>query len=893
MTDKKKLYLIDGSAYIYRSFHALPPLTNAEGLPTNAVLGFTNIIVKMMNDFAPTHAVICFDAKGPTFRHEMYEEYKANRPPMPDDLRQQLPFVRKVAEAYRIPTMEQQGLEADDVIGTLAKKGEAAGFDVVIVTGDKDFMQLVSETCVISDPARDVYLDRDAVKEKLGVWPEQVVDIMALTGDTSDNIPGVPGIGKKTAPDLINQFGSLDGLYEQVETITKKKQKENLITNKDLAFISRDLVTIKTDADLPFNEEAFTVPEPDGEALLELFKELGFKKYIKMYSTPQKKVAKKYHAVLTEEALSELADKIKAAPMVAVDTETTALDPMLAEVVGISVAVEPHEAYYIPFGHTGLESEKQLSKEAVFSVMKPILEDTSVPKCGQNIKYDILALKGSGIDLAGVTFDTMIASYILNPTRRAHGLDDLAMDLFDHQNIKFEEVAGKGKNQLIFSEVPLSQAVPYAAEDADITLMIAQLFQKELSENEGLKNLFETMEMPLMHILAEMEHAGVAVNEEELVDISKTFETEMNTIEESIYKLAGEEFNINSSQQLGYILFEKLELPVQKKTKKKTGYSTDAEVLTALAAMHELPAQIIRFRTLSKLKSTYADALVELIHPKTGRIHTSYNQTVAVTGRLSSSNPNLQNIPIRSDEGRMIRGAFVPEKGFKLIAADYSQIELRLLAHCSGDPILIESFNSGEDIHKRTAAEMFDCDVLFVTGEMRRQAKAVNFGIMYGMSPFGLSKELGITQKMAKSFIENYFARYSGVKTFIDTCINEAEKTKTTSTLLGRIRPLPEITSSNRNVKQFAERSAVNTPIQGTAADLIKLAMINCSAIIKEKNLKTRMIMSVHDEIVFEAPEAEVDEVKGLMQQAMENVWELAVPLSVNIEVGDNWNEAH
>ncbi|WP_300671849.1 DNA polymerase I [Desulfoluna sp.] len=892
MTDKKKIYLIDGSAYIYRSFHALPPLTNAEGLPTNAVLGFTNIIVKMMNDFAPTHAVICFDAKGPTFRHTMYEEYKANRPPMPDDLRQQIPFVHQVAEAYRIPTMEQQGLEADDVIGTLARKAEAEGFEVVIVSGDKDFMQLVSETCVISDPARDVYLDRDAVKEKLGVWPEQVVDIMALTGDTSDNVPGVPGIGKKTAPDLINQFGSLEGLYEQVETLTKKKQKENLITHKDLAFISRDLVTIKTDADLPFDEESLIVPEPDAEALLELFKELGFKKYIKMYSAPQKKVAKTYHAVLTEVALHELADKIKAAPLVAVDTETTALDPMLAQVVGISVAVEPHEAYYIPFGHTGLGSEKQLTKETVFSVMKPILEDATIPKCGQNIKYDLLALKGSGIALSGIVFDTMIASYILNPTRRTHGLDDLAMDLFDHQNITFDEVAGKGKNQLIFSEVPLSQAVPYAAEDADITLLLARLFSKELEE-KGLTSLFDTMEMPLMHVLADMEYTGVAVNEEELISIAKTFETEMNTIEESIYQLAGEEFNINSSQQLGAILFEKLELPVQKKTKKKTGYSTDVEVLTALAALHELPAQIIRFRTLSKLKSTYADALVGLIHPKTGRIHTSYNQTVAVTGRLSSSNPNLQNIPVRSDEGRMIRGAFVPEKGKKLIAADYSQIELRLLAHCSGDPILIESFNSGEDIHKRTAAEMFDCDVLFVTNEMRRQAKAVNFGIMYGMSPFGLAKELKITQKMAKSFIENYFARYSGVKTFIETCITEAEKTKTTSTLLGRIRPLPEITSSNRNVKQFAERSAVNTPIQGTAADLIKLAMLHCHEIIKEKKLKTRMIMSVHDEIVFEAPEAEVEEVKILMQQAMENVWELSVPLSVNIEVGDNWNEAH
>lgn len=892
MSDAKKIYLIDGSAYIYRSFHALPPLTNADGIPTNAVLGFTNIIVKMMNDFEPSHAVICFDAKGPTFRHEVYEEYKANRPPMPDDLRQQIPYVKKVAEAFGIPTMEQQGLEADDVIGTLARKAEAQGFEVVIVTGDKDFMQLVTETCVISDPARDVYLDRDAVKEKLGVWPEQVVDIMALTGDTSDNVPGVPGIGKKTAPDLINAFGSLEGLYEQVETITKKKQKENLITNRDLAFLSRDLVTIKVDADLPFEPDSLVVPEPEAETLLPLFKELGFKKYIKMYSGPVKKVAKTYVGVMSEELLNEVAQKIKAAPLVAVDTETTSLDAMQAEVVGISVSVTPHEAYYIPFGHNGLESDGQLSKETVFSVIKPILEDGAVKKCGQNIKYDILALKNSGIELQGVVFDTMIASYILNPARRSHGMDELAMELFDQKLISYEEVAGKGKKQLCFSEVPLSQAIPYAAEDADITLQLAQLFGKELKERD-LDELFDTLEMPLMHLLAQMETEGVAVDTEELQEISKIFETEMATIEQSIYELAGETFNINSSQQLGAILFEKLELPVQKKTKKKTGYSTDAEVLTALAQMHEMPAQVLRYRTLSKLKSTYTDALVELVNPKTGRIHTSYNQTVAVTGRLSSSNPNLQNIPVRGDEGRMIRKAFVPKPGHKLISADYSQIELRLLAHCSEDPILIDSFKSGDDIHRRTAAEMFDSSPMFVTDEERRHAKAVNFGIMYGMSPYGLSKELGITQKMAKTFIERYFDRYSGVKGFIDDCIAEATEKKTTSTLLGRIRPLPEIASANRNVKQFAERSAVNTPIQGTAADLIKLAMLKCQEVIEEKELKTRMIMSVHDEIVFEVPDGEVDQVKPLMKEAMENVWELQVPLSVNIEVGTNWSEAH
>ncbi len=892
MKSKKKIYLIDGSAYIYRGFHALPPLSNSRGLPTNAVLGFTNILSKLIKDKKPEYAIMFFDSKGPTFRHDIYQDYKANRPPMPDELSVQIPYIKKVSQGFRLLTIEKQGYEADDLIGTVAKIAEKDGFEVILVTADKDFMQLINENIIMFDPMKNIILDIDGVKEKTGVSPDKIIDIMALTGDSADNVPGVPGIGKKTAPLLIQEYKSLDGLYENIELITAKKQKQNLIDFKEQAYLSKTLVTIETEAKIEINLEDSLLREADSSFLFELFSELGFRKYQQMYPKESDLSSKKYHAVTDKKALKKLVDELENAEIFAIDTETTSVDPMNATLVGLSFSTREGEAYYIPCGHEDPEVIIDIDLEETLKNLRPILENAEIKKIGQNIKYDKIVLKRHGIDLNGIEFDTMIASYLINPVKRAHGLDQLAMEFLSHKTITFEEVAGKGKNALIFSKVPVAEATTYACEDADITFALYNIFKKLLEDLE-LTNLFRDVEMPLLDLLSEIEMTGIIVDEIKLSELSKIFEVELDTIEQEIYSLAGEEFNIKSSQQLGQILFEKLNLPVQKKTKKKTGYSTDADVLATLAQMHELPALVVRFRTLAKLKSTYTDALIKLVNSETGRIHTSFNQTVTVTGRLSSSTPNLQNIPIKTEEGRLIREAFIPQKGWTLLAADYSQIELRILAHYSNDPILIESFIDDEDIHTRTAAEVFDHHPSLITKELRNQAKAINFGIVYGMSPFGLSKELGITQKMAKTYISNYFERYSGVKIFIDKTIEIAKETESTATLLGRVRKLPEIKSSNHNIRQFAERVAVNTPIQGTAADLIKLAMIKTSKALKAENISANMLLSVHDEIVFEILEKDVDSAKKIIQESMENIWELKVPLKVNIDQGKNWAEAH
>ncbi|GAB6096519.1 DNA polymerase I [Desulfatiferula olefinivorans] len=892
MTSPKTIYLIDGSAYIYRSFHALPPLSNSRGLPTHAVLGFTGILVKLIKDKKPSHLAMFFDSRGPSFRHELYPDYKANRPPMPDDLAVQLPFVRDITDGFRVKRYEKPGFEADDLIGTAAVRAAEQGFTVIVVSGDKDFMQLVSDRILIFDPVKEQMIDRRAVREKTGVDPEQILDVMALTGDTSDNVPGVPGIGKKTAPALIETYGSLEGLYDNLDRITAKKQKENLAANRDLAFLSRKLVTIDTAADMDFSVEDCRAADPDTDRLSDLFAELEFKKFQQEFPKRRVQADTVYRAILTPGDLDRLVADLAAESMITLDTETTSTDPMRAKLVGLSFSIRPHEAVYIPCGHNYEGAPAQLALTAVLDALRPVLENPCIGKTGQNIKYDMIVLARHGIEVAGVSFDTMVASYVLNPTLRSHGLDQIALTRLDHKTISFEDVAGKGRSMLLFSEVPLDKAVPYACEDADITRQIACLFSEEL-DRTGLRALFDTVEMPLCRVLYRMEMNGIRVNRDRLESLSHTFEQEILTLEQEIYTLAGEPFNIKSSQQLGQILFEKLGLPVQKKTKKKTGYSTDVDVLTILADRHDLPARVLRYRTLSKLKSTYTDALIEMIHPETGRIHTSFNQTVTVTGRLSSSDPNLQNIPIRTEEGRLIRSAFVPEPGHVLVSADYSQIELRILAHCSEDPILIEAFVCDQDIHTRTAAEVFDYHPSLVTAELRRQAKAINFGIVYGMSPYGLSRELNISQKMAKTYIDHYFNRYQGVKRYMDRAVEEARATGRTSTLLGRIRDLPEITSSNVPVRQFAERSAINTPIQGTAADLIKLAMIRCQERIDEEHLPARMLLSVHDEIVFEVDETRCDAVMEQIREVMEHIWELRVPLKVNIARGDNWAEAH
>jgi len=889
---RKTIYLIDGTAYIHRAYHAIRNLTNSRGLPTNAVYGFTRMLIKLLEDRNPQYIVILFDTKGPTFRHEMFEEYKANRPPMPEDMALQIPYIKEITSAFNLSQVEMTGFEADDLIGTLARKAEKAGFEVVMVTGDKDFMQLVTENISIWDPMKDKVINPDTIRSDMGVEPGQIIDIMGLSGDTADNIPGVPGIGPKTALKLIKTFENITELYCRVDTITRKKQHENLVKFKEQALLSQKLVTIDTNAPIGFEAEKFKIKEPDTASLTKLFKKLEFRQLQKAYPEKSDLSNKNYRAITDKDALAELIARLQTVKIFALDTETTSKNPMMADLVGLSFSMAPHKAFYIPCGHHYPGVTAQLDRTMVLKQLQPVLENPDLKKIGQNIKYDWMVLLRHGIDLKGVTFDTMLASYLLNPSKRAHGLDQIALDFLDHTTISYQDVTGKDKTIGGFARVPIEKATPYACEDADITLMAKNVLADKLNDAD-LTDLFINVEMPLVPVLMNMELMGVSVDRERLRDLSKSFEMQLETLKNEIYSLAGERFNINSSQQLGHILFDKLGLPTQKKTKKKTGYSTDVNVLTTLAQKHELPALILRFRTLAKLKSTYTDALLELIHPDTGRIHTSYNQTVTATGRLSSSDPNLQNIPIRTSEGREIRSAFIPRKGWSFVAADYSQIELRILAHCSDDRILIKAFKDDEDIHTRTAAEVFQVFPSFIDTELRQQAKAINFGIVYGQSAYGLSKQLGISRKMAQTYINNYFARYSGVKQFIDKTIEQARQSQKTSTLLGRIRLLPDISSSNATIRKFAERTAINTPIQGTAADLIKLAMIQAAAALREKNLNSVMLLSVHDEIVFEVPPDELETIKALAKNVMEGVWNLKVPLKVNVVEGDNWAQAH
>ncbi|MGD2187942.1 MAG: DNA polymerase I, partial [Desulfobacterales bacterium] len=862
------------------------------GLPTNATFGFTRMLLKLIEDRNPHYAGMFFDAKGPTFRHEMFAEYKANRPPMPDDMAAQIPYIKKMTAAFQLPIIEMQGFEADDLIGTYARIAEENGYRVVMVTGDKDFIQLVTDQAIIWDPMKDETIDAETVKTSYGVEPPQMIEVMALSGDATDNVPGVPGIGQKTALNLIREFGGMQQLYQAVDTITKRKQRENLIEYRDQAFLSRDLVTIDTRVPVSDNLKAFEVSPPDADALLELFKRLEFRQLQHSISAKTDLSSKDYKAILEMDELEKLIGRLESASSFALDTETTSQNPMKAKLVGLSFALQADEAFYIPCAHDYLGAPRQLALSEVLEKLRPILENPEIKKVGQNIKYDWLVLSRHGVNLDGVVFDTMVASYLLNPSKRAHNLDQIAMDFLGHKTISYQEVAGKGKNALSFNQVLLEKAVPYACEDADITLMAKDALMTRLQEI-GLTDLMENVEMPLVPVLMRMEMQGTCIDIDRLHELSKSFEHQLEALEAGIYGLAGEEFNISSSQQLGNILFNKLKLPVLKKTKKKTGYSTDVDVLTRLAEEHEMPALVLKHRTLSKLKSTYADALIDLVNPKTGRIHTSYNQTVTATGRLSSSDPNLQNIPIRSDEGMEIRRAFVPRKGWHLVSADYSQVELRILAHYSDDEILIKAFLEDEDIHTRTAGEVFQVSPSSITTELRRQAKAINFGIIYGMSAFGLSKQLGISQKMAKTYIDNYFARYQGVKRFIDQTLMEAKQMKRTSTLLRRIRLLPDIGSANINVRQAAERTAINTPIQGSAADLIKLAMIHIDSAFRDRKLKSAMLLSVHDELVFEALSEELDTVPPLVKEIMENIWDLKAPLKVNVAVGQNWAEAH
>lgn len=891
MVTPETVFLIDGSAFLYRAFHAIQHLSTAKGHPTNATYGVTRILMKLIREKNPTYAAVFFDVKGPTFRHEKYADYKANRPPMPDEMAVQIPDVHRMIATLNIPVVQKSGYEADDLVGTYARIAREQGFKVVMVTGDKDFIQLISDDCILWDPMKDIILDRAGIQADMGIAPHQYIDVLGLAGDTSDNIPGVKGVGPKTAVKLVAEFGSIDNLYNNLDQVaSKKKLYENLSTGKDTVLLSRDLATIDCHVDVTSSIADFKLKPFDNAKAFDLFQELEFKTLAREFAEKQDAADKDYQMITDVPELEKLAQTLKKTDIFAIDTETTSIHPMTADLVGISFSFQAHTGFYVPVGHT--DDTPQIGKTEVLRILGPVLADPKQHKAGQNIKYDMIVLARYGMPLNGVTFDSMIASYLLNPTRRGHGLDQIALDLFGYKMVSYEEITGKGKDQIGFQEVPAKDALFYASEDADLTFMAYQRFSEHL-EKQGLSDLMANIEVPLIPVLADMEMTGFRVDKTALARLSETFETEMNQLEQAIYDLAGETFNINSSQQLGVILFEKLGLKSVKKTRKKTGYSTDVEVLTKLADVHPLPEKLLRYRTLGKLKSTYADALGLLIHEDTGRIHTSFNQTITATGRLSSSNPNLQNIPIRKPEGRKIRETFIPADGCTLVSADYSQIELRILAHCAEDEILIQAFRDEEDIHTRTAVEVFQVLPGFVTGDLRSQAKAINFGIIYGMSAYRLSNELNISRKMADTYINHYFKRYAGVKAFIDETIRRTRETGETATIFGRKRNLPDINASNANQRHFAERAAVNTPIQGSAADLIKLAMIQMAKALEDRGMRSKMILSVHDEIIFDVPEAETSDLIALARKIMEGVHPLKVPLKVNFGTGDNWALAH
>jgi len=890
MSDRPKLFLIDGSSYLFRAFYAIGHLSNSKGLPTNATYGFIQMLLKVLKDHRPDYLAVIFDSKAPTFRSEVYKEYKANRPAMPELLAPQIPYIKKVIEGYRIALLEMDGYEADDLIGTVAKRLESE-VDVVVITGDKDILQLVSDRIQVYDTMKEKRFGVEEVIQRFGVSPEQVVEVMGLSGDAVDNIPGVPGIGEKTAIQLIKTYGSIENLLAHVEEIPQKKLKENLGTHGDLARLSRQLATIHTDVPVHSQLKDFSLSPPDLKSLKEIFKELEFNKLLKELFSGEASLpaGRDYRLITDRNELLALLEHLRKATAFSIDLETTSPYPMWADLVGVSLSYAPHQAFYIPLGHQG-GTTQQLPLSWALEQLKPVLEDKEVKKVGQNIKYEWIVLKQHGIHLRGIEGDTMVASYLLNPTKHNHNLSEIAQEYLDRSVTDFKEVVGSGMKAVTFDQIELAKARDYSCEDADVTLQLSRLLFPKLKE-EGFKDLFDRVEMPLVTVLAKMEMNGVKIDLDLLQEYSKEIETQLQQKTERIYGLAGEVFNINSSQQLGKILFDKLKLPVIKKT--KTGASTDVEVLTKLSLQHELPFEILGYRNLSKLKSTYVDALPKLIHPKTGRVHTSYNQTVTATGRLSSSDPNLQNIPVRAEEGNRIRQAFIPEKRWSLVSADYSQIELRILAHLSQDETLIKAFQNDEDVHARTASEIFSVPMEKVTPSMRREAKVINFGIIYGMSGYGLSQQLGTDPKIAQAYIDEYFKKYTGVQTYIEKSLEETRQRGYAMTLLHRRRYLPDIHSPTVAIRQATERMAVNTPLQGTAADIIKVAMIRIQSQIEELGLSAKMIMQVHDELVFEAPEEELQKAIPMIRDEMESVMDLSVPLKVSIHSGKNWAEVH
>ncbi|MDK2847321.1 MAG: polymerase [Desulfuromonadales bacterium] len=891
MTDQpQRIYLIDGSSYIYRAYFAIRQLSNSKGVATNAVFGFTNMLLKVMREENPDHLAVIFDAKGPSFRKEIYPEYKANRSAMPEDLRPQIPLIKEVVRAFNMPALELAGYEADDIIATLARRFAGRGMAVTVVTGDKDLMQIVGEQVRLLDTMKDRATGLSEVAARFGGTPDKVVEVQALAGDSSDNVPGVPGIGEKTARELIAKFGTLENLLDNIDQVSGKKRQENLRQYGEQARLSKQLVRLVDDLPLEVDYDNFAISEPNREALTDLFKKLEFHKLLQEFSSDERADGQNYRAVLTETQLDELVEALKKAGRFAFDTETTSLEAVRADLVGISFATQPKDGWYIPLGHRYLGAPDQLDRSLVLEKLRPLLADPQLAKIAQNAKYDMLVLRRAGVEVAGLGCDTMLASYLANPGAKSHGLDSLASELLGYRTISYAEMTGKGKNRIGFEEVAVEKAVVYATEDADITLRLADKLEPLLVEKEQ-ERLFREVELPLVTVLTDMEWHGVRIDANFLRDLSADMKTRLAALEEEIHDLAGRSFNVASPKQLGEVLFEHLKLPRGKKT--KTGWSTDVEVLTSLAEEHDIAARVLDFRSLSKLKSTYCDALPKLIHPDTERIHTSFNQAVTATGRLSSSDPNLQNIPIRTEEGRRIREAFVPAEGNVLLAADYSQVELRILAHMADEPALKESFAHGEDIHARTASEIFGVFLDMVTPEMRRQAKTINFGVLYGMSAFGLAKSLGIGRKEAQTYIDNYFARYPKVLEFMEAKKAEARDNLYVTTLMGRRCAVPEIVSKNKAVRGYAERNAINYPIQGSAADIIKLAMVRIHEQLKAQKLSTRMVLQVHDELVFDVPITEKEKVEELVRREMEQAFILDVPLLVDMGVGANWREAH
>ena len=882
------LYLIDGNSYLYRAFYAIRGLSASDGTPTNAIFGFINMILKILKEKNPDYFAIVFDSPGKTHRHELYEEYKAHRPGMPDDLRPQVPLIKEIVNAFKIRMVEMPGYEADDLMDKIAKNAESEGMDVFIVTGDKDMCQAVSPNIRLYDTMKEKITEEKDVIERYGVRPAQFPEIIALMGDASDNIPGAPGIGEKTAVKLLKEFGDLDSIIANHEKIKNARARNAVAGNIDNIRLSKELAMFHPEVpvDVPVRELA--LKEPDWPTIKEYFRKYEFSSLIKMVpdSACPSDAKTEYVTILDKKILDQVLSSIR--EEIAIDTETTSISPMLAELVGISLSATVDRAYYIPLAHSYPGVPEQLSKDYVLKKMKGILESPKIGKLGHNIKYDYIILKNEGIQMQGISFDTMLASYLLNPNKNNHNMTDAAMDNLGIKTISYSDVVGKDKKD--FSEVTVEDATEYSGEDAAITLKLKNHFGPAL-EKERLSKLFHDIEVPLIEVLAGMEMEGVKLDTPLMESFSRKMESELASIEKRIYFIAGEEFNINSPKQLQEILFDKMGLKPIKKT--KTGYSTNIDVLEELALAHELPKEIIEYRGLSKLKNTYVDALPKLVNPETRRLHTSFNQTITATGRLSSSDPNLQNIPIRSEWGREIRKAFIADPGNLLLSSDYSQIELRILAHISRDEELVEVFRNDGDIHTRTASGLFGVAPEKVSEDMRRSAKTVNFGIIYGISPYGLSRQLGIPAAEAKHYIETYFVRFSGVRAYIDLLITEAAEKGYVTTLFGRKRSIPEIKSTNKNIRQLGERLATNTPVQGSAADIIKVSMLNIRNRLNKEKLKTKMLLQVHDELLFEVPEDEKDAAEKLVREEMENAVNLSVPLKVDIGIGKNWSEAH